>query len=98
MLIYQGEGVVGATSPDERAEFLADYAAFNEHLKARGIWRDGVELESADSATTVRRRMDRIETTGGPFAETKEQFAGFYVIECDKLGRPARSLAGRWSK
>ena len=83
----------------ERSQSRADsIAAFNEHLKARGIWRDGVELESADSATTVRRRMDRIETTDGPFAETKEQFAGFYVIECHKLGRPARSLAGRWSK
>ncbi|MBO9567295.1 MAG: hypothetical protein J7503_00585 [Cellulomonas iranensis] len=54
-------------------------------VDARGVWRHGDRLRPVEAATTVRRRGDRVVLTDGPFAETREQIAGYDVIDCADL-------------
>ena len=54
-------------------------------VDGRGVWKHGDRLRPADAATTVRRRGDRVVLTDGPFAETREQIAGYDVIEATDL-------------
>ena len=58
---------------------------FNETYGARGVLRGGAELQPTDTATSVRVRSGEVLLTDGPFAETKEQLAGYYVVECETL-------------
>lgn len=70
------------------AEFDADMArigAFNDEMKAAGVWVFGGGLLPSDSATVVRVEHGATAVTDGPFAETKEQLGGFYVLELDDL-------------
>jgi hypothetical protein len=72
-------------SEDEAGAQMAGYAAFGEEMGARGVLQGGERLKPAATATTVRVRDGEVLTSDGPFAETKEQMAGFYVVECDDL-------------
>jgi hypothetical protein len=82
LLIYQESGDWGE---DERAALLAEYERFNAEQGARGVLRGGAELQPVSTATTVRVRENETLLTDGPFAETKEYLAGYYVVECDTL-------------
>ncbi len=62
-----------------------EYFEFSNDLAARGLMRGGEQLQPSSTATTMRVKDGKTLTTDGPFAETKEQFGGFYVIECDNL-------------
>ena len=62
-----------------------EYAAVSEELARRGMMIDGAELQPTAAATTVRVRDGRALVTDGPFAETKEQLGGYFVIECESL-------------
>jgi len=64
---------------------LGEYLAFTEQIRAEGKYLAGEDLEPTRSAVTVRVRNHRISTTDGPFAETKEQLGGFYLIEAENL-------------
>ena len=64
---------------------MRTYERFNETYGARGVLRGGAELRPTDTATSVRVRGGDVLLTDGPFAETKEQLAGYYVIECETL-------------
>ncbi len=66
-------------------EIMAEYAAFSEMVEKLGIVRGGGRLMPTSSATTVRVRDGKTLTTDGPFAETKEQFGGYYLLECKDL-------------
>jgi hypothetical protein len=80
-LIYSSE-LQWATMP--RAEYdgvLAEYFAFTNQLRGEGKYLAGEDLEPTAAAATVRVRQGRISATDGPFAETKEQLGGFYLIE-----------------
>jgi hypothetical protein len=63
----------------------ARFAEFTEALHRDGVWLGGDRLHPADAATTVRVRGGETELTDGPFAETKEYLAGFYLLECRDL-------------
>jgi hypothetical protein len=63
------------------------FVAFTEELKRDGAWLGGDRLHEPDSATTVRIREGDTQLTDGPFAETKEYLAGFYLLECPDLDR-----------
>ncbi len=70
------------------AEMEASFArvgAVNDRMKAQGIWVFAGGLLPADSATVVRVQNGSTTMTDGPFAETKEQLAGFWVIDVDDL-------------
>jgi hypothetical protein len=84
LLIYQDAGAPD-WSDEDRDSLLAEYDRFNAEVGARGILVGGAELHPVSTATTVRVRDGRTLLTDGPFAETKEQLAGYYVVECDSL-------------
>jgi len=70
---------------DERRSHFDEYREFTEELRARGQLVAVNRLQPPETATTVRIRGGRVSTTDGPFAETKEQAGGFYVIETRDL-------------
>jgi hypothetical protein len=72
-------------SEDDASAQMAAYMAFGEEMGARGVLQGGERLKPAASATTVRVRDGEVLTSDGPFAETKEQMAGFYLIDCKDL-------------
>ena len=85
LLIYGEEEAWNALSEDEARDVYRRYGEFGEWLQERGLLRGGEELASTSAATSVRRVDGRIEATDGPYAESKEQLGGFYLIECDNL-------------
>ncbi len=84
-LLYGDEST--ATPPDspEFMEVMKAYQAFGEEAGAAGVIVAGEALEDSHTATKVQVRNGETITTDGPYAETKEQVGGFYVLECDTL-------------
>ena len=85
LLICTDESTVGALSPEEGAAALAEYGAFAEEMGTRGVLRGGERLRPTSDATTVQVRDGKVLTGDGPFAETKEQIGGYFVVECKDL-------------
>jgi hypothetical protein len=85
MLICTDEKAVEGMSPDEGSAILAEYGAFTEEIDRRGALRGGERLRPTSDATTVRVRDGEVLTSDGPFAETKEQIGGFYLVDCKDL-------------
>ena len=83
LLIYGNESADGQASKEEQGAVMAAYNAFGERYKDRIV--GGEALLETSSATTVRVRNSKTLTTDGPFAETKEQLGGFYLINCNDL-------------
>jgi hypothetical protein len=83
MLIYGGESAEATL--EQRESIMAEYFAFNAEARERGVYRAGDALQSTTTATTVRVRDGGVSTTDGPFAETKEQLGGFYILDCKDL-------------
>jgi hypothetical protein len=81
LLIYGDETAAHTGSP----EMLAEFGKFSEEVARRGVVRGGNRLRTTDAATTVRVQDGKVVTTDGPFAETKEQLGGFYVLDCKDL-------------
>jgi len=84
-LIYDEEAALGAMPKEEMDAFMGEYFAFTEAIRASGHLVTGEELQPVSTATTVRVRNGKVSTTDGPFAETKEQLGGFYLIEARDL-------------
>ncbi len=72
-------------SEDEAGAQMAAYMAWGEEMGGRGVLQGGERLRPTASATTVRVREGEVLTSDGPFAETKEQLAGFYLVDCKDL-------------
>ena len=85
MLIYQAADVAATTTDDDREACLAGHRALQERSKAGDVFRAANELVSVDAATTVRWQDGTPAIIDGPFAETKEQLVGLYVMECASL-------------
>src|SRR3954470_5416686 len=85
LTIYHDETIIAARSPEENAEVGARYFALADEMRAAGAYVGGDGLQPAATATTVRVRDGERLTIDGPFAETKEQLAGFYLVECKDL-------------
>ena len=64
---------------------MGGYMAFSAAVEEAGVYVGGEPLEDTDTATSVRLRDGEIQTTDGPFAETKEQLGGFYILDCETL-------------
>ncbi len=84
-LVYDEESKLGAMSKTESDAFMGEYFAFTDAIKASGHYLGGEALQSVQSATTVRVRNGKTSATDGPFAETKEQLGGYYLIEARDL-------------
>lgn len=85
LLIYVSEDVTTKLSPEEQQAYFVGYGQFEQSVQSDGIKTGGQPLQPVSNATTVRIRDGKTMITDGPFAETKEQLAGFYVLECDNL-------------
>ena len=70
---------------DELEQIMKDVDAFNDEVKAQGAWVFAGGLHPAETATVVRVDQGRVLTTDGPFAETKEQLGGFWIVEASDL-------------
>lgn len=84
-LVYLDESQIGKLTQNEWDVLNGECMAFGEQITASGHRLGGEALEPTHTATTVRVRNGKITTTDGPFAETKEQLAGFYAIEAKNL-------------
>ena len=85
LTIYHDEDVIAARSPEEDAAVGARYFALADEMREAGAYVGGDGLQPIATATTVRVRDGERLTTDGPFAETKEQLGGFYLVECKDL-------------
>lgn len=85
LLIYHDENANVKMSPQEQQALMAGYYAFGDEATQKGVLRGGEGLHPTTAATTVRVRNGKTVTTDGPFAETKEQLGGYYVLECRNL-------------
>lgn len=81
--------------PDADSErHFREYAEFTEDIKKSGHFVSANRLKPAAAATTIRVRGGRLLITDGPFAETKEQFGGYYLIEAGNLDQAIRVASG----
>jgi hypothetical protein len=92
-LIYDEQQKLGAMAADELDAFLGEYYTFTRGIVESGHFVAGEELQPVHTATTVRIRNGRVSTTDGPFAETKEQLGGFYLIEARDLNEAIQIAA-----
>ena len=81
-LIYSSEAEEQAP---ERATMHADYGTYTQDLIKAGVMSSGAALQPSSTATTIRVRDGKTLTTDGPFAETREQLGGYYVLDCKNL-------------
>jgi len=84
-LIYDEEAKMATMSKSDADAFMGEYFAFTEDIKKSGHYVGGEALQPVHTATTVRVRNGKMSTTDGPFAETKEQLGGYYLIEARDL-------------
>ena len=84
-LIYDDETKIGSMPQDTADAFMQEYFSFTDAIRQSGHYLGGHALQPVSTATTVRVRNGRTSTTDGPFAETKEQLGGYYLIEADSL-------------
>jgi hypothetical protein len=80
-------------TPEQGAQMMAAYNAFTEEVKAAGAFVGGEGLQPTATATTVRVRDGEPLLTDGPFAETREQLGGYYLLECADLDEAVRWAA-----
>jgi hypothetical protein len=85
MLIYTKEGDLGAMPPEEAQQIRQDHFSVIDETRKRGMLVAVNSLGRTDTATTVRVENGKVLTIDGPFAETKEQLAGYYVLDCTDL-------------
>jgi hypothetical protein len=85
LLIYESEAESKSRNPEESQRIHGEYMTFTGSIKESGHMRAGEPLESASTATTVRVKAGKTVRTDGPFAETREQLGGFYIIEAKDL-------------
>jgi hypothetical protein len=94
LLIYGTESHWAKQSSGERDKMLQEYSDFSQSIAKSGHLRGGNELDTTSKATTVRLRDGKRLVTDGPFAETKEQLGGYYLVEAKDLDE-AIGLAAR---
>src|SRR3990170_4629171 len=85
LLIYSNEAEYDARPQAEAAATMSEYGAFTQGIVQNGNYKGGERLRPVSMATTVRVRDGKTLTTDGPFAETREQLGGFYLVEAVDL-------------
>jgi hypothetical protein len=100
LTIISDESQWAAATPRELQEMMSAYDAFTREVTAAGVMLGGEGLSPSSSATTVRVRGDEVVTSDGPFAETREQLGGYYLLDCDDdeeaIGWAARMPGARY--
>jgi hypothetical protein len=94
LAIYRSEAELGKMTDADRKQMTAEYGAYTQSIIQSGHFKAGDGLQPSTTATTVRVRDGKILTTDGPFAETREQLGGYYLVEAKDLDE-AIGLAAR---
>jgi len=85
VLIYASEDFIDALSSEEHAAMMQKHGVFHEHTKTNRNFAAATKLMSTGTSVTISRDSNDFVVTDGPFAETKEQFMGFYLLDCASL-------------
>ena len=93
LLIYENEASFSGMSEAEQGKIYQEYMDYTKRIRKNGNYIAGEALEPVGTATTVRMKNGKTLTTDGPFAETREQLGGFYMVEAKDLDE-AIALAG----
>ena len=94
LLIYDNEKAFANLPKDQLGKLMHGYGEFTQSIVKSGHFRAGSQLQPTTTATTVREKNGKAVTVDGPFAETKEQLGGYYLVECKDLDE-ALSIAKR---
>ena len=94
LLIYDAEASWDKLTPAQQGAMYEEYGEFTRDITAKGKYINGNQLQPIASATTVRVRDGKRLVTDGPFAETKEQLGGYYLVDAKDLDE-AIALAAR---
>lgn len=94
ILVYIDEGVLDRLPQEEYDRLVRDSLTYDDYLRAEGKYLASDALQPVRTATTLRPRGDTVSTIDGPFAETKEQLGGFFLIDATDLDE-ARELAAK---
>ena len=92
-LIYESERAWETMTKEDGERIMGEYFAFTDDIKKSGHYMAGEALQPTMTATTVRVRNGKIGTTDGPFAETKEQLGGYYLVEAKDLNEAIQIAA-----
>ncbi|MEP6763034.1 MAG: YciI family protein [Gemmatimonadaceae bacterium] len=85
ILIYMNEQQFLSRTPESQSSMTSEYRTYMDEMGAAGILRAGDQLQPSFTATTIRVRDGKTLNTDGPFAETKEQLGGYFIIETDSI-------------
>jgi hypothetical protein len=85
LMICSDESYYETVSPEDMGELMAGFEAFGTELRDASAFEAGERLKPTATATTVRVRDGKTLTTDGPFAETKEQMGGYYLVDAPDL-------------
>lgn len=85
LLIYGDEKLAADITPEQWENIMAAHKAFGKEAHERGILRGGEALQSVTEAQTLQVRPGKTFVTDGPFAETKEQLGGYYILDCKDM-------------
>jgi hypothetical protein len=94
LLIYANEADFAKLSPAQLTKMTDEYMSFTKSIIQGGNFKAGDRLKDVSSASTVRVRNGKVSITDGPFAETREQLGGYYLIEAKNLDE-ATAIAAR---
>jgi hypothetical protein len=94
LMIYQSEAEYGKIDAATNKQILEEYGAFTQGIIQSGNFKAADRLQPTTTATTVRVRDGKTLTTDGPFAETREQLGGYYLVEAKDLDT-ALAIAAR---
>jgi len=94
LLIYENEASFAGVSEAEQGKIFEEYMQYTNDIKKKGHYIGGEALQPVSTATTVKMKNGKTLTTDGPFAETREQLGGFYLVEAKDLDE-AIALAAR---
>jgi len=94
LLIYDREADMAKMTEAEQGAFFGEYMGFTEAIRKSGHHKAGDPLQPVATATTVRVKNGKTVTTDGPFAETREQLGGYYIVKAKDLDE-ATAIAAR---
>ena len=94
LLIYENEASFAGLSEAEQGKVFQEYMDYTARIRKSGHYVSGEALQPVATATTVRSKDGKTLTTDGPFAETREQLGGFYMVEAKDLDEAIKLAAG----
>ncbi|HXT16093.1 MAG TPA: YciI family protein [Gemmatimonadaceae bacterium] len=85
LLIFDNEQQWASYPPSEMQQIMGEYRSLTQSLAQSGSYKGGNQLQPVNTATTIRVRNGKRQTTDGPFAETREQLGGYYLVDAPNL-------------